>query len=173
MCIRDSTNAEDPISATVSGLPDGATYDVIVYIKGGVNEKGGDYTIGDQTFPHTDSAAFDGNFVYGEYGDYLVFKGVTGSSFTLQSQPTHGVTAPRAPINGLEVVIGGGVEVPGGGGGDGSISSVALTDGNVVIEFTGTLKSATSVTGPYSAVAGASSPYSVSPSKAAEFYIAE
>ena len=71
------------------------------------------------------------------------------------------------------MVIGGGVEVPGGGGGDGSISSVALTDGNVVIEFTGTLKSATSVTGPYSAVAGASSPYSVSPSKAAEFYIAE
>ena len=39
--------------------------------------------------------------------------------------------------------------------------------------ITGTLKSATSVTGPYSAVAGASSPYSVSPSKAAEFYIAE
>ena len=56
---------------------------------------------------------------------------------------------------------------------DGAISSVTLTDGNVVIEFTGTLKSATSVTGPYSAVAGASSPYSVSPSKAAEFYIAE
>ncbi len=56
---------------------------------------------------------------------------------------------------------------------DGAISSVALTDGNVVIEFTGTLKSATSVTGPYSAVAGATSPYSVSPSKAAEFYIAE
>jgi hypothetical protein len=56
---------------------------------------------------------------------------------------------------------------------DGAISSVALNDGNVVIEFTGTLKSATSVTGPYSAVAGASSPYSVSPSKAAEFYIAE
>ena len=32
------------------------------------------------------------------------------------------------------------------GGGDGSISSVALTDGSVVIEYTGTLKSATSVT---------------------------
>ena len=97
---------------------------------------------------------------------------MTGSSFTLQSQPTHGEgSAPRAPINGLEVVIGGGVEVPGGG--DGSISSVALTDGSVVIEYTGTLKSATSVTGPYSDVAGASSPYSVAPTKAAEFYIAE
>jgi hypothetical protein len=55
----------------------------------------------------------------------------------------------------------------------GAISSVALSGGNVVIEYTGTLKSASSVTGPYSAVAGASSPYSVSPTKAAEFYIAE
>ena len=50
------TNAEDPISATVSNLPDGATYDVIVYIKGGVNNKGGDYTIGDQVLSHTDTA---------------------------------------------------------------------------------------------------------------------
>ena len=59
------------------------------------------------------------------------------------------------------------------GGGDGAISSVALTDGSVVIEYSGTLKSADSVTGPYNAVAGASSPYSVAPTKAAEFYIAE
>ena len=35
------------------------------------------------------------------------------------------------------------------------------------------LKSASTVTGPYSAVAGASSPYSVAPTQAAEFYIAE
>ena len=39
-------------------------------------------------------------------------------------------------------------------------------------QYTGTLKSATSVTGPYSDVAGASSPYR-GPNKAAEFYIAE
>ncbi len=58
-------------------------------------------------------------------------------------------------------------------GGDGAISSVALADGSVVIEYTGTLKSSESVTGPYTAVGGASSPYSVSPTKAAEFYIAE
>jgi hypothetical protein len=55
----------------------------------------------------------------------------------------------------------------------GAISSVGLTDGNVVIEYTGTLKSSESVTGPYNAVAGAASPYSVEPTKAAEFYIAE
>jgi hypothetical protein len=56
---------------------------------------------------------------------------------------------------------------------EGSIASVALSDGNLVIEYSGTLKSASSVTGPYQAVNGASSPYSVAPSKAAEFYIAE
>ena len=50
---------------------------------------------------------------------------------------------------------------------------VALSDGSVVIEYTGTLKSASTVRGPYSAVAGASSPYSVAPTQAAEFYIAE
>ncbi len=61
----------------------------------------------------------------------------------------------------------------GGNTGGGSVSSVSLSGGNVVVEYTGTLKSATSVTGPYQAVAGASSPYTVTPSKAAEFYIAE
>ncbi len=55
----------------------------------------------------------------------------------------------------------------------GGISSVALSEGNVVIEYSGTLKSADVVTGPYSAVDGASSPYSVPAAKAAEFFIAE
>ena len=114
---------------------------------------------------HYDSGAFTGDYVYGRDGDYLVFKNVTGSTFVLQGQPIE----TRAPINAVEIVIGGGVEIPAGGG----ISSVGLQDGNVVIEYTGTLKSADSVTGPYNAVDGASSPYSVAPTKAAEFYIAE
>jgi hypothetical protein len=58
---------------------------------------------------------------------------------------------------------------PDGGG----ISSIGLADGSVRIEFEGTLKSSSSVTGPYSAVEGASSPYSVAPEGAATFYIAE
>ena len=57
--------------------------------------------------------------------------------------------------------------------GAGGIASVAMANGSVVIEYTGTLKSAATVTGPYSAVAGASSPYSVAPTQSAEFYIAE
>ena len=61
----------------------------------------------------------------------------------------------------------------GGGGGDGQINSIVLSDGSVVIEFEGTLKSASNVTGPYAPVAGATSPYSVAPDQSAQFYIAE
>ena len=76
----------------------------------------------------------------------------------------------------VEILIGGGFTEPiaggGGGGGGGSIAG-NMQDGQVVIEYSGTLKSADAVTGPYNAVGGASSPYSVAPTKAAEFYIAE
>jgi len=61
----------------------------------------------------------------------------------------------------------------GGDGGDGQINSIALSDGSVVIEFEGVLKSASGVTGPYAPVAGATSPYSVAPDQSAQFYIAE
>ena len=61
----------------------------------------------------------------------------------------------------------------GGSGGDGQINSIALYDGSVVIEFAGTLKSASNVTGPYAPVAGATSPYSVAPDQSVQFYIAE
>ena len=56
---------------------------------------------------------------------------------------------------------------------DGAISSVALTDGNVVIEYTGTLKSSDSVTGPYDDVPAATSPFTVPVTQAAEFFIAD
>ena len=53
------------------------------------------------------------------------------------------------------------------------IDSIALTDGSVVIEYEGTLMSADSVNGPYNAVAGATSPYSVAPDQGAQFFIAQ
>ncbi|MCC6232974.1 MAG: hypothetical protein IT580_10040, partial [Verrucomicrobiales bacterium] len=55
----------------------------------------------------------------------------------------------------------------------GGVTKVGLQGGQVRIEYTGTLKSADVVTGPYTAVTGAASPYSVSASGAAKFYIAE
>ncbi len=72
----------------------------------------------------------------------------------------------------------GNTEVPftpgGNGGGDGGqINSIAIADGNVVIEFEGTLKSSATVTGPFAPVAGATSPYSVAPDQSAQFYIAD
>ena len=60
-----------------------------------------------------------------------------------------------------------------GGGGGGAISSIALDSGSVIIEYSGKLKSSSSVTGPYTPVAGASSPHSVTPNEAQAFFIAE
>ena len=66
------------------------------------------------------------------------------------------------PIGGLPAITAGG------------ISSIALAeDGMVVIEFDGTLKSSDSATGPYNAVEGATSPATIAPDQAAQFYIAE
>jgi hypothetical protein len=163
------TNGEDPNSVVVSGLADDATYDVVVYTKGGVIGRGGEYTIGDQTFAHSDAAPFSGDYVFGAAGDYLVFKDVSGSSFELVGLPTTG-SPPRAPINGIEIVIGGGVEVPEPAGG---ISSFSVDGGNLVIEYTGTLKAAAGVTGPYTAVDGASSPATIAADGDAQFYIAD
>ena len=56
----------------------------------------------------------------------------------------------------------------------GAISSIEVSDAGIVINYTGTLKSSSQVTGPYQAVTGASGPaYSVTPDQAQQFYIAE
>ena len=96
------TNGTDPNSVTVSGLPFDGEYDVIVYTKGGVIGRGGEYTIGDQTISHVDAAPFSGTFVEGAEGDYIKFSGVSGGEFTLSGLPTVG-NPPRAPINGIEI----------------------------------------------------------------------
>lgn len=61
-------------------------------------------------------------------------------------------------------------EIPTAGG---NVSKIALTGGQVKIEYTGTLQSADAITGPFTPVAGAASPYSVAPSGAQKFYIAK
>ena len=61
--------------------------------------------------------------------------------------------------------------LPGGGGG---ITEYAVNaDGTVTITYTGTLQGAASVDGPFTPVAGASSPFTVNPADAnAQFYLA-
>jgi hypothetical protein len=63
------------------------------------------------------------------------------------------------------------VSEPGVGGG--SIQGISLTAGKVVITFTGTLKSAATVNGVFTPVAGAVSPFEVTPEAAQQFYRAE
>ncbi|MDC0325232.1 DUF5050 domain-containing protein [bacterium] len=96
------TNETDPISVMVNNIPF-ESYHVYVYIKGGVVGRGGDYAIAGNTQSHIDTAAFSGDYIEGAEGDYLVFEGVSGSSFTLTGQPTTG-TPRRAAINAIEVV---------------------------------------------------------------------
>jgi hypothetical protein len=55
----------------------------------------------------------------------------------------------------------------------GAVSRIGLAGGKVTIEYTGTLKSAATVTGPYAPVANASSPYSVDPNGTQQFFLAE
>jgi hypothetical protein len=86
-------------------------YDVYVYIQGGVNGRGGDYTIGTTTIHHDTSAAFNGTFQQDttptgldtDGSNYIVFRNVTGNAFQISATPTVG--APfRAPLNAIEIV---------------------------------------------------------------------
>lgn len=55
----------------------------------------------------------------------------------------------------------------------GGIQSIAIASEKVVIEFSGTLKAADSIVGPFTPVPGASSPYEVTPDSSQKFYSAE
>lgn len=101
------------ISLTVAGIPSVPglpLYDVYVYVQGGVNGRGGNYAIGGTTMEHNVTAAFDGTFLQDALdpgttagSNYLVFRGLSGPTFTLTATPTVGAPA-RAPINGIEIV---------------------------------------------------------------------
>ncbi|MDG1892389.1 MAG: hypothetical protein P8L18_13855 [Verrucomicrobiota bacterium] len=53
------------------------------------------------------------------------------------------------------------------------MKNISLVDDAVIIEYSGTLKSANKVSGPYTPVDGASSPHTAPVSKTAEFFLAE
>jgi hypothetical protein len=110
----DTLDVPNPgVSISVSGLPSAFTlfgYDVYVYIQGGVNGRGGTYTIGPTTAYHEATAAFDGTFIEDTNPDngtaevdgsnYLLFRDLTGNSFDLTSAPV----LVRAPVNAIEIV---------------------------------------------------------------------
>ena len=101
------------VSLSVAGLNSAGFslgYNVYVYIQGGVNGRGGDYTLGSVTNSHTGDSAFSGTFLEDSDlagtpagSNYIVFRNVTGDGFTLTGTPLVGNPA-RAPINGIEIV---------------------------------------------------------------------
>jgi hypothetical protein len=99
------------VSITFANLPAvSPAYDVYVYIQGGVNSRGGTYTIGSTTIEHTVTSSFNGTFLQDTLpvgttanSNYIVFHNLTGSSFTLNTVPTIG-SPERAPVNAVEIV---------------------------------------------------------------------
>jgi hypothetical protein len=106
-----------------------------------------------------------GNNDHGVFDDFSIFSKALSEA---DLKKIAGGSSP-ADIAGL-VAHWGFNEAPMAAGGE--ITSVALQDGNVTIEFTGSLHSASTVNGDYTPVAGATSPYATSPEGAAMFYIA-
>lgn len=99
-----------PVTITIAGIPAIPAFDVYVYAQGGVNGRGGNYTIGGTTLEHTGDAAFAGTFLEDTLdpgstpgSNYIVFRNLTGTGFTLTGVPTIGSPA-RAPINAIEIV---------------------------------------------------------------------
>lgn len=104
--LDSGTTPETGVTVTVTGIDSipviDDLYNVAVYIKGGVNGRGGVYSIGGQSITHTDTVAFDGTFESGPTGDYILFKNITGNEFTLTSVAD--AVSFRAPINAIEIV---------------------------------------------------------------------
>ena len=92
----------------VSGLPAeiAGGFDVFVYTLGGVLNRGGTYTIGNQSQDNIQTSIFEGAYIQGSEGNYLLFEGLSGDSFTLEAQAT--TTALfRAPLNAIEICAAG------------------------------------------------------------------
>jgi hypothetical protein len=106
----DPVIASPAVTITVSGLGDlTGGYDVYVYSYGFLSDtdtRSRKLAIGAATFTLTQTgpspASFPG-YVLGANGNYVVFKSVTGASFTLTATAVAGTTK-RAPVNGLQVV---------------------------------------------------------------------
>jgi hypothetical protein len=98
----------------VTGLPGrliASGYDVYVYTNGDVpidTTRAASYSIEDvtQVVAQPELTSFSGTFIQAVnsgFGNYVVFRSVTGASFTLTVRPVSG-TGLRAPINGIQIV---------------------------------------------------------------------
>ncbi len=78
----------------VSNLPAEVSggFDVVVYVLGGVLGRGGTYTLtaGDTEIvkDNVQTSIFDGSYIEGAEGNYLLFEGLTGDDFRLEAMAT-------------------------------------------------------------------------------------
>ena len=97
----------------VSDLPTeiSSGFDVFVYVLGGVLGRGGTYTVtaGDTEIikENIQTSIFEGAYVEGSEGNYLLFEGLTGDSFRLEAMATTAALF-RAPLNAIEICEPGG-----------------------------------------------------------------
>jgi len=110
---HDATNSELPATVTVANLPTSLTtggYDVYVYMVGDIpsgTTRTYRYSIGAASFSVTQAGPQPTTFAgyklapAGGAGNYVVFRNLTATSFTLNATPPSG---GRAPVNGLQIV---------------------------------------------------------------------
>ena len=108
--------ASAPAQVKVTGLPAELTaggYDVYVYVYSQLNSgtRHSNYTIGSTTVSTSETGpsatSFNGYTLApnGGAGNYIVFRKVTGSSFTFTAAPgSASGTSTRAPVNGMQIV---------------------------------------------------------------------
>jgi hypothetical protein len=118
-------DAPSPTIVVVTGLPAdiaSGTYDVYLYGLGGRSNRGGEYTVngagplflvaggdtdqGPATGQYVLAKGTDPAFGSDDFGNYLLFQGLTGSTVTITASNTFSGfdTHPRAPLNSLQIV---------------------------------------------------------------------
>ena len=183
------TGGDTTTTVTISGVDAGlaaAGYDVYVYANGGVaagragayrildaatGEAITDYVLATSATSPTDYAQVPTNLGAGVYGEgtHIIFGGITATSIVVEATTGGGLGAgspPRAPINAIQLTS----PSTAGGGAAGGAISIARSATGVTITFEGTLQSADEVTGPYTDVAGATSPADLPITDGIKFY---
>jgi hypothetical protein len=180
------TGAATTTTVTIENLPTALTtggYDVYVYLLGGVPAKGGGYRIVDAT-----SGAVLKDYVKAQCsvnpavhvraipsgtepatGTYLLFSGLASANIKVEASTANGLgfgSNPRAPINAIQLVTPPtsppAAALP-------TLSATRTATG-LTITFSGRLQSADTVLGPWTDVAGATSPASIQATGPAKYF---
>ncbi len=179
------TGAPTTTTVTITDIPEALTakgYDVYAYALGGVaGGRGGGYRVLDG----------DGNVV-GDYllvnsvtnptgwvkadtapgsnvrveGNYMIWSGITASKLVIEATTANGLGAggtQRAPLNAVQLVASSGSVKP-------TISIVLNAAGNPVVTFTGAIEAADDPAGPYTPLAGAASPLTITSKSGHKYY---